>query len=243
MVLDKNSPVPLYHQLKLHLEELIQNDYNPGELFLSDLEISKAFNVSRVTVRKSVAELEKSNLLERSENGEIYIKRNIIERTTDKLLSWTQEMKILGYKPKLLKIEEHSFVADAKTARIFGIEEGSQLKEICRIKNINDMGNFIFTTVLNPKYIDSIDLKDLDNNSLYDLLNERYAFEISSAEEIIEAKIADEELAKALDMNIGEPVLSITRISYLRNNHALVIGNTLAKATTYQYRAKLFINS
>lgn len=64
--MEVRNPVPRYHKLYLALrEKILRNEWAQGDLLPSEIEISKSFGVSRVTVRKALALLAEENLLRR----------------------------------------------------------------------------------------------------------------------------------------------------------------------------------
>ncbi len=63
---DKNKPIPLYLQCANVIAERIQNKrYGVGDFIPPERELCKEFNVARLTIRRSLAELVRSGLLER----------------------------------------------------------------------------------------------------------------------------------------------------------------------------------
>ena len=63
---DSQSPIPLYYQISLDLQQLIKDQtIPPGATLPPEIEISQAYGVGRQTVRKAIARLVDSNLVER----------------------------------------------------------------------------------------------------------------------------------------------------------------------------------
>src|SRR4029453_17641502 len=64
--LDKQSPVPLYHQLAGRLRsEIREGMIKPGDLIGTAKEIGDRYRVSRATVRQALGDLERDGLLVR----------------------------------------------------------------------------------------------------------------------------------------------------------------------------------
>lgn len=58
------SPVPLYTQLKeLLRERILDGTYPPHSRMPSESELGKAFDVSRITVRQALGDLQKEGLI------------------------------------------------------------------------------------------------------------------------------------------------------------------------------------
>ena len=64
--IDPQSDVPLYHQVKENLRELIEDRrLEPEDMLPSERELGKLYGVSRPTVRQAVHELVQEGLLRR----------------------------------------------------------------------------------------------------------------------------------------------------------------------------------
>lgn len=64
--IDRNGPVPLYHQLARHLEAAIRaGDVPTGTLLGNEIELGKRLHLSRGTVRHAIQELADKGLVER----------------------------------------------------------------------------------------------------------------------------------------------------------------------------------
>jgi len=57
-MLDKNSPIPLYYQLKTVIDDRIDSgEWPPDTQVPSERELCEQFDISRITVRQALAEL------------------------------------------------------------------------------------------------------------------------------------------------------------------------------------------
>ncbi len=57
--IDRNSPIPIYHQLKTVLQEQIENGlWRPGDRLPTEQELCRMYNISRSPVRQALKELE-----------------------------------------------------------------------------------------------------------------------------------------------------------------------------------------
>ena len=65
-VLDRNSPIPLYYQLKnVLLTKIQQSEWQAGDLIPSEQELQETFGLSRTTVRQTLSELVNEGWLSR----------------------------------------------------------------------------------------------------------------------------------------------------------------------------------
>ena len=58
VIIDRSSPVPLYHQLAEQLTAVIEDGtLKPGDAFENELALADRLDLSRPTVRRAIAEL------------------------------------------------------------------------------------------------------------------------------------------------------------------------------------------
>ena len=66
-MLNRDSSIPLYCQLKQHLlDEIESGGWKPGELIPGDVELQRLYGVSRTTVRQALGELSSEGRVIRS---------------------------------------------------------------------------------------------------------------------------------------------------------------------------------
>lgn len=64
--IDRDSPIPIYHQLKTLIQEQIESGvWSPGERIPTELELCRTYNISRSPVRQALGELAYEGLLVR----------------------------------------------------------------------------------------------------------------------------------------------------------------------------------
>ena len=63
-MIDKNSPIPVYYQLKNDLtSKIAKGVWKPGECIASERELCEVYGVSRMTIRQAVGELVQEGVL------------------------------------------------------------------------------------------------------------------------------------------------------------------------------------
>ena len=76
ILLDKESPVPMYVQIEEHLKNRIkQGEFTVGMAIPSERELTEMFDVSRMTVRQSITNLVTEGLLYREKGRGTYVAR------------------------------------------------------------------------------------------------------------------------------------------------------------------------
>jgi GntR family transcriptional regulator len=95
MVLDRNSPLPLWAQLEADLRRRLE----AGEFierFPTDLELTQGYGVSRHTVREAVRHLNKTGLLRRERGRGTVVNQTEFEQSLGTLYSLYQSVEATG---------------------------------------------------------------------------------------------------------------------------------------------------
>jgi GntR family transcriptional regulator len=75
-MLQRSSPLPLYHQLKQLLADRIQRgEWKPGDLVPGEHELQGTFHLSRTTVRQAMQELEREGFVTRHRGRGTFVAR------------------------------------------------------------------------------------------------------------------------------------------------------------------------
>lgn len=77
--LSRSSPVPLYRQLAEHLEDEIRSGrLLPGARLQSEIELTRRYGVSRITLRQAVTELVRKQLLARQQGKGTFVTSPVV---------------------------------------------------------------------------------------------------------------------------------------------------------------------
>jgi GntR family transcriptional regulator len=116
MRLKRESPVPLYHQLK----EILRAKITAGEFdgdgpFPSERELVERYKISRMTVRRALSELVNEGFLIREQGRGSFVVRPRVQEQLRHLTSFTEDMKLRGF-PMKSKITDFRVVVDGAVA-------------------------------------------------------------------------------------------------------------------------------
>ena len=109
-LLDRNSPVPLYYQVKqILLEKLDKGTWKPGDLVPSEQELQELYGVSRITVRQALTELTHEGRFERHRGQGTFVANKQLVHNPEKRISITELMRQQEIEPEW-RIRERDFV-------------------------------------------------------------------------------------------------------------------------------------
>ena len=130
--LNKETPVPLYFQLKtLILDRIKDGTYRPGDLIPTENELSSMFNISRTTVRQAVTELVRDGYLYRIKSkGTFVSKPKINQRVLSRYFSHDDAIRGAGRNMKMEILKKEVIVAPQFLVDM-GVCQSGERSSIC----------------------------------------------------------------------------------------------------------------
>ncbi|MCK4257471.1 MAG: GntR family transcriptional regulator [Halanaerobiales bacterium] len=237
---NRNKPVPLYYQLKEMIKKQIENkDLKPRDCLPSEREYSERFQISRMTVRQAITELVNEGLLYRQQGKGTFVADPKIEQGLMKLTSFTEDMLKRGLEPsaRLLSIENR--IADERIANILNLDENRQIIIIKRLRLADGESMAIEACHLSHSIFSEIVSEDLENKSLYKLLETRYKINLVRAKQVIEPATAQLEDVKLLNVQLGDPILVLGRTTFDQNDNPVEFVSSRYRGDRYKFFVEL----
>ncbi len=238
-----NSPSyrPLYDQIKVLItQSLIGGEWGPGDMIPSEMDLAARFKVSQGTVRKAIDSLASENILIRRHGKGTYVATH---NEADVQLRFLRLTAANGQKEVLNNelIGCKKIKADVNKANILDVKAGSTLIDIKRMLTFSGRP-LIYDHIAIP----STAFKGLNaarieakNGSMYSMYEREYGVRMVRAEERLTAVAANAEVAKALNLKIGAPLLSIERVSYTYGDKPMEWRLGLCLTDDHHYMSEL----
>jgi GntR family transcriptional regulator len=221
--ISKDSPIPLYFQLKELLRQEIESGrWQPGQQIPSETEMCEAFGISRTVVRQALRELEYHGLLYREQGkGTFVAEPKISESLVQDLSGFYEDMVAKGLTPVTRVLRQEIRPADKKVARYLQIQPGDEIVFIERVRSVGGEPIVLVTTYL-PYHVcpDLVD-EDLSTQSLYAVLEHKYGLQLSHGRRTIEAVAANQYEAQHLGVREGVPLVLLDSVSYLKDGRPI----------------------
>lgn len=174
-MLNQDAMTPLYVQLMEEVEKSIRSgEYKPGDRLMTEAEMAKKYGVSLITVRKAIGSLTEKGLVVRKQGKGTFVVRPKLFRNMKKLQSFTEMCTQMGVKPGARMLENRLIPADRKIAESLGVEAGSSVIYISRLRYADQEPVQIEKSYFPLKYAFLLEAK-FDDNSLFDYLREKPA--------------------------------------------------------------------
>jgi len=205
----KNAP--LHIQIRESLRrQIMTGHYKPGDRIPSEEDLADAWQVNRLTARRSISDLVSEALLQRRPGIGTFVIGRRSQRDISSLVSFWESTKALGMKPTAKPIGKESIPATMDIAKPLEIAEGDPVYRIRRLRLADGEVMAYHIAHIPARYIPGLLEKDLSRLSLYSLYRAR-GFAPSTGEQRIGALVAEPEIAKLLGIPDGSPILSLHR--------------------------------
>lgn len=223
-MLKQDAITPLYVQLMEELETSIRNGvYKPGDKIMTEAEMAKEYGVSLITVRKAVGSLMEKGLVVRRQGKGTFVTKPKYSRNMKKLQSFTEMCEQMGVKPGAQVLENRLIMADKKVADRLGIEPGSNVVYISRLRLADGEPVQVEKSYFPLKYAFLLE-EDLNNGSMFECLKEKAGAKVASSEKMIELCRATAEEAALMDVKKGDYLLFVKSTAYDENGEPMYAG-------------------
>ena len=213
-LIDAQSPAPLYFQLFTVLNDAINRGLIPnGARMPSEKEISDCFDVSRITARRTLAELAAKGLVVRHRGKGTFVRHAFTpEPIVAPLGAIAESLGDLGRDTTLTVLAKRMAPPPPELQEAFDLGEGARICQLVRVRSHRGRA-FAHYVSWTPAFKASMPRRELEGASRVALF-EKYGLKIARMARFLSAEGAAPDVARALDVSSGKPLLKLVRFSY-----------------------------
>ncbi|WP_371361826.1 HTH-type transcriptional repressor NagR [Sporomusa rhizae] len=238
--LDKESPLPLYYQLKNIICEMIENEeLKPHDPIHSERELCDYHNVSRMTVNKAITSLVTEGVLYREQGKGTFVAPSKEKQQLSNLLGFTEEMRNRGLKvdTKLLSFKRKS--ATKKLQQELEIGQDQDVFEIIRLRCVSGDPYALETAYIPVALCTGLSAELLDGKSLYEVLDNQFGLQAEYAYQTIEPVAVNDYESDILAIKEGALALLFSRRTYLKNDVPMEVTKAIYRGDRYKFEVVL----
>jgi GntR family transcriptional regulator len=222
-IVDRDSSIPLYHQLKSWLVGQIEDgELDPGSQIPSEMTLCSSLGLSRTTVREALNQLVAEGWLYRIHGIGTFVRDSQVEpRMVSQLASFAEDMQEqhIPYTSELLLRE--IIPAPLYVAACLEIAPGAEVIHLERLGCTQGEPLVLADTYIPREFRLDIMDRDMTNRSLYDLLEEAYGLVVVKARRTLQAALATPYEAERLHIPPGHPIHLMKSTSYLASGRPI----------------------
>ncbi len=240
ITLDRNSPVPLYHQLSQAIEHAISTGLlAPGDRLENELSLTSRLGLSRPTARQAIQELVKKGLLVRKRGVGTQVVRSQFRRD-ERLSSLNEDLAKAGKRPstRLLELSVGPLDPEVRDAIDASDVTDGQFIKIRRLRLADDVPLAVLTNYLPAHF--QINEAELMRRGLYACLRV-LGVNLKIAHQRISARLMTDDEAELLDEETPAACLTVDRIAYDDVGQFVEFGRHLYHAAHYSIQSSLVV--
>lgn len=229
--IDRDTPVPLYHQLAQQLQAAITSGaLGPGDPFENEVAMADRLGLSRPTVRRAIQELVSQGLLLRRRGLGTTVARRQIHRKAELTSLYDDLLREGGAMPGTTVLS-HETVTDETASTAMGLPVDTPLLRIVRLRTAGDTALAVLHNWLPPAYSD-LTRDELERDGLYSLLRIRGAKPVV-AHQSIGARPPSTSERRHLSLTPSQPVLTMSRAAFDGMGNPVEYGDHCYRAQDY----------
>jgi GntR family transcriptional regulator len=233
---------PLYYRVFKSLEQRIRaGQYGHGDRLPSEDKLCREFNASRITIREAVRRLVDLELVVRRRGSGTFVtghegaEAEVPIQFTAALEDLFAQVETV--QTKTAQVDEG--IPPLDVGRLLGLKEREPVSVVRRIRAYRGQ---VFALTVNylPRSL-GVRLRegDLYGYPLLQLLEEKLKIRFRWADQTIEARTADDDVAAALGIRFGDPVLYVQRLMFTKGRYPLEVVRSFYRGDMYRYQVRM----
>lgn len=230
------GPVPLHHQVYVDLKSALDaGEYAVGERLPPERELARLYGCSLITIRRALDELSREGRLQRHQGRGTFVLPPRLDRDIAGAMSFTEEMQRRGLDPETRLVAARPEAASETVAAALQLEPGSPTLYLERLRLAAGEPLLLEMVHLPAERFPGLLASDLEHNSLYDVLTERYQTPIVRAREALEPVLLPVREARMLGAKPRSLALLVEGIAYTHDDTPVEFGRTYVRGDRTRY--------
>lgn len=220
-------------------ERILNGALEPGSRLPGELSIAAEYGVSRVTVRRALDTLAIDGLIDRRPGSGTFVREgNSVQPIVADLSNVLSHLVEMGRRTSVRLLSFAYVTPSESVAGSLGLEPGERAQRSIRVRLI-DGAPFSYLVTHVPERIGvTYSEADLASMPLLGLL-ERSGIMVEEASQSIGATLAGPDVAEALGLEIGSPLLSLTRVVWDPSGQGVEHLHALYRPDRYSFHMDL----
>ena len=219
--------------VKDHLVAAIDRGLAPHEKLPTERELADEFDISRLTVRRALDQLENDGLVYRVQGAGTFVSDRKITKSFE-LTSFSEDMRARGYVPGSRPITSEIVAAGARIGYALNLSPAEPIVHLQRIRTADDAPMCLEHSYLPEALVPDLTQR-LGGESLYAVLDEQFDLRVERADQVIKVTVLEPDVAVLLEAPPFSPAFLITRIGYDHRGRVIEYAESTYRGDRYDY--------
>jgi GntR family transcriptional regulator len=239
--INRESPVPLHHQVRTYLLACIESgELRPGQQLLKEREYADRFGISLAPVRQAILDLVKEGYLYRVAGKGTFVRERKVEEKISILSSFTESMHAKGFKSTMRIVDLSVGPAPIEVRAAFEADNEAKFVFLQRVALMDGKAIALLQSYIPVQLVPELETLDLTDQSLYRTLEDRYGIILTRAESFIEVVRCHDPQAALLGLPSGIPMLQVESKTYDREERLIEFSRVLYQAERFRFTIESF---
>ncbi len=231
---------PRYHQVYVTLRTWVRDGtYRAGDQIPTEPELCRIFDVSRITVRKAIEALAGEGWLVRQQGRGTFVQLSSARPAASLDLNEVRsQVADLGAATEVRDLVVAEVEPDEETRAALDLAPGALVQRATHVRLWRGVPLGLIRTFVPLEIAARVSETEMARQPLFELLA-KVGIEVGEADQLIGATLAGVEHARALGVEVGAPLLRVTRVVFDTRRRPVERVIALYRADAYQYRMRL----
>jgi GntR family transcriptional regulator len=235
-----NQAIAKYQTIKDAIKKQIERgELREGDRLPSEAQFCQTYQVSRITVTRAIHDLVAEGLLYRIRGKGTFVKGEVITEGVLKLSGFAERMRRQNLDLQTQLIKRDWVVIPKKMAVYFGLNPELMVIRLKRMRIVNQKPFCLSVSYLMPDVFYWVLVEDMEVESLYDCLENKYALKLGEGEQRIQVDYLTEQDAELFAMEREEPFLKFSLYCFLTDGRPAQFEETYYLGSRYVYEMQL----
>ena len=231
---NKDLPIPLYHQVKdLLLDAIEAGQWSSDQQLPNESKLAELFGVSKITIRQALQELSDLGYIRREQGRGTFVSKPKFGQGPRELMSFTEEMGRHHLTASSHVLEKRVTQADLAVAEHLQLRLNAEVLVLKRLRLADGEPMGIQTAHIPVDLAPGLSEESFENVSLYELLQNRYGLQAARSREQYSAMSADGESAVLLGIAASAAVFAAERVTFTKNGTPFEFTKSVMRGDRY----------
>ena len=204
-----------------------------GDAIPSERQLSAELGISRLTLRAALDDLAREGYVVRRRGAGTFVSEPKIAQELT-MTSFTDDMRRRGLRPASKTLELRVSPAGARLGRLLHVSPSEPVVIASRLRLADGESMAIETVHVREKHVPGLTERDLEEQSFYELLKDRYGIVIIGGEQTIEPTVTDEDESAALGVPLHSPAFRFERITHSQTGEIVEFVESIYRGDRYR---------